>query len=87
MKKQNFQKKLNLKSTRISNLSKIYGGNVAAANADADVHAYFTENPCIISDVDTCKTVKPCPVEVTQAIRCGHTIGNGQNPDGTPCTY
>ncbi|MCH2192562.1 hypothetical protein [Kordia sp.] len=25
--------------------------------------------------------------EITEYHRCGHTIGNGQNPDGTPCTF
>lgn len=77
MKKQNFQKRLALKSTRISHLTNIYGGNTPVR---------FTENPCIISDVETCKTVTE-PIKLTQAIRCGHTIGNGQNPDGTPCTF
>ncbi|WP_298519569.1 hypothetical protein [uncultured Kordia sp.] len=75
MKKQNFKKKLSLKTTRISSLSNsntVYGGNIPVR---------FTDNPCIISDVDNCTTKQ------TQAIRCGHTIGNGQNPDGTPCTF
>jgi hypothetical protein len=86
MKKQSFQKKLVLKSTRISRLSQIYGGNLNVnANEPVDAEPIrFTENPCIISDVDTCKTVDPCQI---QAIRCGHTIGNGQNPDGTPCKF
>ena len=73
MKKQNFQKKLNLKSRKISNLTtkrEIIGGRT------------LTCNPCIISDVETCTSIKQ-----TQAIRCGHTIGNGQNPDVTPCTH
>lgn len=83
MKKQKFQKKLALKSTRISNLYMIYGGSV---NVNANTPVRFTENPCIISDVDTCKTVTE-PVKLTKALYCGHTIGNGQNPDGTPCTF
>ncbi|WP_420570727.1 hypothetical protein [Kordia sp.] len=73
MKKQHFQKKLSLKSRKISKLTtnhEIIGGRT------------FTCNPCIISDVNTCTTEKP-----TQAIRCGHSIGNGQNPDGTPCNH
>ncbi|MEM6720808.1 MAG: hypothetical protein AAF611_15870 [Bacteroidota bacterium] len=87
MKKQNFHKKLVLKSTRISRISQIYGGNVAVGvNIPISEPIRITENPCIISDVNTCQTVKPCPKQ-TQAIRCGHTIGNGQNPDGTPCTF
>lgn len=80
MKKQNFNKKLALKTIQISNLSNlrnILGGNVAVR---------FTENPCIISDVNTCQTVTE-PIKLTEAIRCTHTIGNGQNPDGTPCTF
>jgi len=80
MKKQKFEKRLSLKARKISNLSitnTVYGGLVAVR---------FTENPCIISDVNTCQTVTD-PVKQTEAIRCGHTIGNGQNPDGTPCKY
>ncbi|MEM6685640.1 MAG: hypothetical protein AAF617_07555 [Bacteroidota bacterium] len=88
MKKQNFQKKLTLKSTRISNLSTIYGGNVAAnVPVGGDVPVRFTENPCYITDMNTCQTVKPCQEPKTQAIRCGHTIGNGQDTNGNPCTY
>ncbi|WP_162819740.1 hypothetical protein [Kordia sp. SMS9] len=80
MKKQNFQKKLALKATKISKLTAIYGGNV---NVNEPIR--FTRNPCIISDVDTCKTVTE-PIKLTEALYCTHTIGNGQNPDGTPCT-
>ncbi|PTX60004.1 hypothetical protein C8N46_10710 [Kordia periserrulae] len=76
MKKQHFQKKLALKATRVSNLTAINGGNTPVR---------FTENPCIISDVETCTTVQE-PVKLTEALRCTHTIGNGLNPDGTPCT-
>ena len=78
MKKQNVHQKLSLNATRISqlsNLNKIYGG------ADA---VRFTENPCIISDVETCQTE---PVKITEAIRCTHTIGNGLDIDGNPCKY
>ncbi|MBC8755556.1 hypothetical protein H2O64_12840 [Kordia sp. YSTF-M3] len=32
-----------------------------------------------------CPSANLC--EITAYHRCGHTIGNGQNPDGTPCTY
>ena len=86
MKKQNFHKKLLLKTTRIShlsNLNTIYGGNIAVGGNDP---VRLTENPCIISDMDTCQTVTE-PIKPTEAIRCTHTIGNGQNPDGTPCTF
>ncbi len=81
MKKQNFQKKLVLRTTTISavsNLNTIRGGLAVAVR--------FTENPCIISDVETCKTVQE-PIEITEALYCTHTIGNGLNPDGTPCRY
>ncbi|EDP98473.1 hypothetical protein U8527_20940 [Kordia algicida OT-1] len=79
MKKQNFQKKLAFKTTKISHVS--YLNTVRGGAA-----ARFTENPCIISDVDTCQTVTE-PIKLTEAIRCTHTIGNGQNPDGTPCKF
>jgi hypothetical protein len=81
MKKQNFQKKLVLRTTTISsvsNLSIIRGGVVAVR---------FTDNPCIISDVETCKTVTPQPIKLTEALYCTHTIGNGQDGNGNPCTY
>jgi len=81
MKKQNFQKKLVLKTTTISaisNLNTVRGGAVAVAR--------FTENPCIISDVDTCKTVTE-PIKLTEELRCTHTIGNGLDINGNPCTY
>ena len=86
MKKQNFNKRLNLKTTQISNLSnlhRIYGGNIAVG---ANNPVQLTENPCIISDMNTCQTVTE-PIKLTEAIRCTHTIGNGQNPDGTPCRF
>ena len=73
MKKQKFEKKLSLKARKISNLTTqraIIGGGS------------FACNQCIISDVDTCTSIK-----ITRQLRCGHTIGDGQNPDGTPCTY
>ncbi|KAB8151136.1 hypothetical protein EZY14_019860 [Kordia sp. TARA_039_SRF] len=78
MKKQHFQKKLALKATRVSDLTNLYGGNTQTP-------VRFTDNPCIISDMETCKTVTE-PIKLTEALRCTHTIGNGQNPDGTPCT-
>ena len=77
MKKQKLERRLSLKTRKISNLSRqqsIVGG------------ATLTCNPCVISDVNTCPTVTD-PIKITQAIRCGHTIGNGQNPDGTPCKF
>ncbi|WP_298417048.1 hypothetical protein [uncultured Kordia sp.] len=80
MRKLNFHKKLSLKTTRISNLSNvnaIFGGTAAVR---------FTENPCIISNVNTCQTVTE-PIKLTEALYCTHTIGNGQNPDGTPCKF
>ena len=80
MKKQKFQKRLSLKARKISNLSilnTVSGGIVAVR---------FTENPCIISDVNTCQTVTE-PIKITEALYCTHTIGNGQNPDGSPCTF
>lgn len=80
MKKQNFQRKLSLKTTRISqltNMSSIFGGAVPVR---------FTENPCIISDVNTCQTVTE-PIKVTEALYCTHTIGNGQDGNGNPCKY
>ena len=75
MKKQRLEKKLFLRTTKISHLStpeKIIGGRT------------ITCNPCIISDVKTCQTV---PVPITDAICCTHTIGNGLDIDGNPCTY
>jgi hypothetical protein len=87
MKKQHFQKRLTLKATRISQLNGIYGGNNANEPVGQNPYEGFTKNPCIISDVNTCITVKPCPVQQTQAIRCGHTIGNGLDINGNPCTY
>ncbi len=80
MKKLNFQRKLSLKTTRISRLSNmntIFGGMVAVR---------FTENPCIISDVNTCQTVTE-PIKITEALYCTHTIGNGQDGNGNPCKY
>ncbi|MFK7747737.1 MAG: hypothetical protein AB8B65_05070 [Kordia sp.] len=77
MKKQKFEKRLSLKARKVSNLTTqqaIIGGGS------------FTCNPCIISDVNTCQITEE-PIKITQAIRCGHTIGNGQNPDGTPCNF
>lgn len=84
MKKQNFQKKLVLKTTTISAISNLYavrGGVIAGG-----VAVKFTENPCIISDVNTCQTVTE-PIKITEALRCTHTIGNGQDGNGNPCAY
>ena len=83
MKKQNFKTKLAFKTTTISavsNLNRIHGG----ANV---VVIRFTENPpCIISDMNTCKTVTD-PIKITEQLRCTHTIGNGLDIDGNPCAY
>jgi hypothetical protein len=70
-----------LKTTTISivsNLSTIRGGAIVAAK--------FTENPCIISDVNTCQTVTD-PIKITAEIRCTILFGNGQDGNGNPCTY
>ncbi|WP_046743066.1 hypothetical protein [Kordia zhangzhouensis] len=78
MKKQNLQQKLSLHVTRISqlsNLNLIYGGQDAVR---------FTKNSCVISDVETCQTE---PIKITEAIRCTHTLGNGLDINGNPCTY
>ncbi|MBC8755555.1 hypothetical protein H2O64_12835 [Kordia sp. YSTF-M3] len=83
MKKQNFQKKLVFRTTTISNvtnLNRIRGGVGGVA-------VRFTDNPCIISDVETCKTVTQEPIKLTEALYCTHTIGNGQDGNGNPCTY
>jgi hypothetical protein len=80
MKRQHFKTKLLLRTTRISDLSilnKVSGGFVAVR---------FTDNPCIISDVNTCKTVTE-PIQITEALYCTHTIGNGQDGNGNPCTF
>lgn len=81
MKKQNFQKKLVLKTTTISSIA-----NLNSIRGGIDVAVRFTENPCIISDVDTCTTVTE-PIKITNALRCTHTIGNGLDINGNPCTY
>jgi len=72
MKKQKFEKKLCLRVRKISQLSNLE--TIIGGRT-------LTCNPCIISDVKTCQPL------FTEAHRCTHTIGNGQNPDGTPCTF
>ncbi len=75
-----------LKTTQISNLSNpnaIFGGNIAVGG---NIPIRLTENPCIISDMNTCQTVTE-PIKLTEAIRCTHTIGNGQDGNGNPCTF
>ncbi len=42
------------------------------------------ENAIMGGATTFCVTFPLC--EVTAYHRCGHTIGNGQNPDGSPCT-
>ena len=65
MKKQNLNRKLSLKTSKISKL-----GNASEVIGGATTF---------------CVTYPIC--EITAYHRCGHTIGNGQNPDGTPCTH
>ncbi|WP_298519572.1 hypothetical protein [uncultured Kordia sp.] len=65
MKKQNLNRKLSLKTAKVSklgNTSEIIGGATTL-----------------------CSSVFLC--EITQYHRCGHTIGNGQDENGNPCTY
>jgi len=73
MKKQKFEKRLCLKARKISNLTMQEG-----IKGGATLACGLTDN-CFPSNFKTCGT--------TDYPRCTHTIGNGQNPDGTPCTY
>jgi hypothetical protein len=76
MKKQKFEKKLSLRARKISNFieqSAIVGGATMLCVTQPNTLSYIELG---------CNTIA-----ITQAIRCGHTIGNGKNPDGTPCTY
>ena len=65
MKKQNLDRKLSLKMSKISKV-----GN---------------ENAIIGGATTFCLTQPICAI--TDQPRCTHTIGNGQNPDGSPCTF
>lgn len=73
MKKQKFEKRLSLTVRKISNLS---------MQAEIIGGRTLTCNFCLITDEKTCQIVP-----LTEAHRCTHTIGNGQNPDGSPCTF
>lgn len=64
MKKQNLDRKLSLKTSKVSRLgneNSIIGGRTIGC---VSLICTFSDYP-----------------------RCTHTIGNGQNPDGTPCKY
>ncbi len=73
MKKQKFEKRLCLKARKISSLNAQEG-----IKGGATLICTPTVG-CPPSNFKTCGT--------TDYPRCTHTIGNGQNPDGTPCTF
>ncbi|WP_046756359.1 hypothetical protein [Kordia jejudonensis] len=68
-----------MKKQKFTKRLRLKAQKISSLNESEKIKGGRTTLICPVSGFTTCGT--------TDYPRCTHTIGNGQNPDGTPCKY